>query len=90
MMLDNFIVEDYVDEVIEKIDKIENKEYYVEMAMAWTLAEIGIKYNDKAMKYLKGDNNLDKFTFNKALQKMRESYRISNEQKEELKAMKRI
>lgn len=90
MMLDNFIIEEYVDKVIAELDKVKNKEYYTEMAIAWTLAEIGIKFNDKAMEYLKGNNNLDKFTFNKTLQKMRESYRVSKEQKEELKAMKRI
>ncbi|MBR2587767.1 MAG: DNA alkylation repair protein [Bacilli bacterium] len=87
-MLNNFIVEKYVDEVISKLDKVTNKEYYAEMAISWTLAEIGIKFNDRAMKYLKGSNNLDKFTFNKTLQKMRESYRVPAEQKEELKKMK--
>ena len=90
MMLDNFIVEEYVDKVIAELDKVKNKEYYAEMAISWTLAEIGIKFNDKAMEYLRGNNNLDKFTFNKTLQKLRESYRVSNKQKEELKAMKRI
>lgn len=89
VMLDNFIIDEYVDEVISRLDKIEIKDYYAEMAISWTLAEIGIKFNDRAMKYLKGNNNLDKFTFNKTLQKMRESYRVSKEQKEELKAMKR-
>ena len=89
IMLDNFINEEYVDKVIVKLDKVKNKEYYAEMAISWTLAEIGIKFNNKAMEYLKGNNNLDNFTFNKTLQKMRESYRVSKEQKEELKAMKR-
>ena len=41
------------------------------------------------MKYLNGKNNLDDFTFNKTLQKMIESYRISKEQKEVLRKMKR-
>ena len=53
------------------------------------LAEIGIKYNDLLMKYLNGKNNLDDFTFNKTLQKMIESYRISKDQKEVLRKMKR-
>ncbi len=51
--------------------------------------KFGIKFNDKAMKYLQGKNNLDKFTYNKTLQKMRESYRIDSEQKKLLKSMKR-
>lgn len=90
MMLDYYIVDEYVDKVILELDKIENNGYYAKMAVAWTLAEIGIKYNEKAMQYLKGKNNLDDFTYNKALQKLRESYRISKEQKEELKKMKKL
>ncbi|MCI9063583.1 MAG: DNA alkylation repair protein, partial [Clostridia bacterium] len=70
MMLDNFIIEDYVDRVIKELDKINNDGYYAKMAVAWTMAEIGIKFNQKAMKYLKGNNNLDKFTYNKTLQKI--------------------
>lgn len=89
MMLDNFIIDDYVDKVITKLDKVSNEGYYAKMAVAWTMAEIGIKYNDKAMAYLKSDNNLDDFTYNKTLQKMRESFRIPDKQKEELKKMKR-
>ena len=43
-MLDNFIIENYVDNVIIELDNIKNKEYYAEMAIAWTVAEIGIKF----------------------------------------------
>lgn len=90
MMLDYYITDQYVDEVIECLDKVDNEGYYAKMAVAWTLAEIGIKYYDKLIKYLKGNNKLDTFTYNKTLQKLRESYRISSAQKEELKKMKRI
>lgn len=87
-MLDYYLIEEYVDKVIEELNKIDHDGYYVKMAVAWTIAEIGVKFNDKAMKYLNGNNNLDKFTYNKALQKMIESYRITNEQKETLRKMK--
>lgn len=89
MMLDYFINEEYVDNVIKVLDGIKNDTYYAEMAIAWTFAEIGIKFNDKAMRYLKGENHLDKFTYNKTLQKMIESYRIDENKKNELKSMKR-
>lgn len=89
IMLDYYITDEYVDKVIQKLDKISHEGYYVKMAVAWCLAEIGIKYNERAMKYLKGKNSLDNFTFNKTLQKMRESYRIDKKQKDELKQMKR-
>ena len=89
MMLDYYITEEYVDQVLAKLDLVSHQGYYVKMAVAWCLAEIGTNFNEKAMNYLKSENHLDKFTFNKALQKMRESYRIDKEQKEVLKAMKR-
>lgn len=88
MMLDYFLTEEYVDKVLKEIDKIKHDGYYVKMGIAWLVAEIGIKFNDKAIEYLK-NNNLDNFTHNKAIQKMRESYRISAEQKEYLKSLKR-
>lgn len=89
MMLDYYITEEYVDEVIKALDSVETEKYYARMAIAWCIAEIGIKYNEKAMKYLKSNNNLDDFTYNKSLQKMIESYRITDKQKEELRKMKR-
>ena len=88
-MLAYFINDKYVDKVIENLNNILHEGYYVKMAIAWILAEIGIKYNNKAMIFLKGNNNLDKFTYNKTLQKMIESYRIDIKQKESLKNMKR-
>ena len=88
-MLYYFINDNYVESVIKELDKINHDGYYVKMGVAWTIAEIGIKYNEKAMEYLKGENNLDKFTFNKSLQKMIESFRITTSQKETLRKMKR-
>lgn len=87
MMLDYFVTDEYVDKVIEQITLIKNKEYYANMAVAWLVAEIGIKYNKKAMDFLQ-TNKLEKFVHNKALQKMIESYRVSDEQKELLRRMK--
>lgn len=89
MMLDYYIIEKYVDRVIELLDKVKHEGYYVKMGVAWCLAEIGVKFNEKAMKYLEGKNNLDKFTYNKTLQKMIESYRIHEEQKAYLRKIKR-
>lgn len=89
MMLDYFLIDDYVDIVIEELNKIKHEGYYVKMGVAWCLAEIGTKYNDKLMQFLEGENNLDDFTYNKTLQKMIESYRISSEHKNILRQMKR-
>lgn len=91
MYLDYFITDKYVDKVIEDLNNISHEGYYVKMGVAWCLCEIGIKFYDKFMKYMRDEKNnkLDKFTYNKALQKMIESYRITNEQKDILRSMKR-
>lgn len=88
MMLDYYIIDDYVDKVIKILDKINHDGYYVKMGVAWCLAEIGIKYNEKLMNYMSRENSLDKFTYNKTLQKMIESRRITDEQKDILRKMK--
>ena len=56
------------------------------MAVAWALSVCAIKFYDKTLEYLK-NSNIDKFTFNKAIQKSIESYRITDEQKQTLKNM---
>lgn len=88
-MLDYFITDEYVDKVLEILNNVFHEGYYVKMGVAWTLAEIGVKYNEKAMNFLNLENKLDKFTYNKTLQKMIESYRINESQKELLRKMKR-
>ncbi len=87
-MLDYFITDKYIDKVIKILDNIKHEGYYVKMGVAWIIAEIGVKYNEKAIELLK-NNNLDKFTYNKAIQKMIESYRINDIQKDYLRKIKR-
>ena len=47
-----------------------------------------VKFPEKTMKLLQ-NNHLDDFTYNKTLQKMRESYQVDSQMKEKLKRMKR-
>lgn len=88
MLLDHYVKEEYIDKIFEVVDNIKNEEYYVEMGIAWLVAEMYIKFPKQTMKYLK-NCNLNKFTYNKALQKARESYRVSKEEKEILNKMKK-
>lgn len=88
MMLDFYITDEYINEVIKIMDSINHEGYYVKMAIAWTLSVAYVKYPEITMKYLR-NNTLDDFTFNKALQKIVESYRVSNEDKEIIRSMKK-
>ena len=58
------------------------------MAIAWLLSVSYIKQKEKTLEYIK-NNGLNDFTYNKALQKITESYRVSKEEKEFIKRMKR-
>lgn len=88
MLLDHYVNDDYYKKIFKIIDKNKNTTYYNQMAISWLLSELLVKYYDETVKYLKR-SKIDKFTYNKALQKARESYRISPEQKEELQNMKK-
>ncbi len=83
MYLNYYLDDEYIAEILKRIDKVENKEYYVQMAIAWLISFAYIKQKDKTIKYLE-KNHLDKFTQNKAIQKIRESYRVPKEEKEDL------
>lgn len=88
MMLDFYITEEYINEVLQILDKIKQEGYYVKMAIAWTVSVAYIKFPEITLKYLK-ENNLDTFTYNKAIQKIIESNRVSKEEKEKIRKMKR-
>src|SRR5574344_2970376 len=70
MYLDYFITDEYVDEVVKIINNIKTDKYYTQMAIAWCISEMFIRYPEKAKKYMSSaSNSSDKFTYNKALQK---------------------
>ena len=86
IILDYYIQEEYIYRVFEKLDSIHHEAYYVKMAVAWAVSICYIKYPEKTYSYLESCK-LDNFTFNKAIQKIRESYRVPKEDKENLKKM---
>ena len=89
MILDYYITEAYLYKDFEIFDKIKVEKYYVQMAVAWAISICLIKFYDETLTYLK-NSKVDKFTYNKAIQKAIESYRITDEQKQELRKMKKI
>lgn len=87
-LLDHFINEAYIDRVLDICHHTKHEGYYVKMAVAWTLSICYIKFPEKTRALLE-QNAMDDFTHNKTIQKIRESYRVSKEEKEELKLLKR-
>ncbi len=89
MFLFHFIEKKYIDNVLFICDVITHDDYYVKMAVAWCLQVCFVNFPGETMDYLK-NNNLDDFTYNKALQKIRESLKVDKATKEIIKSMKRM
>lgn len=90
MILDYYIEDEYLDKDLKIFNENKNNKYYVQMAVAWAISLCIIKYYDRTVEFLKSDKcKLDKFTFNKSIQKAIESYRLSSEEKEVLRNFKK-
>ncbi|WP_396335366.1 DNA alkylation repair protein [Clostridium sp.] len=87
MLLNFYVEEDYVELVLSNLDKIKHDGYYVKMAVAWAISICYVKFNKTTLNYLK-ENNLDYFTYNKSLQKICESLKVSKEEKDIIRGMK--
>ena len=79
MLMSQFLNEEYIDRVIKTLNSLHAETYYSRMGVAWAVATAMAKFPDKTLAYMNSaSNNLDDWTFNKAVQKMKESYRVDN------------
>lgn len=88
MLMDYYLNEEYIEKVLSIYDNIRHNGYYVKMAVAWGIATAYAKFPEITHNYM-CSSNLDDWTYNKAIQKMIESYRITDDAKKILRTMKR-
>lgn len=88
VMMFYYVDSAYAPLVFAQFDRIKHEGYYVKMAIAWVISGFYVSLPLLTMDYLK-KNELDDFTYNKALQKITESLRVSIEDKAVIRAMKR-
>lgn len=87
LLMDHYMNEKYIDRTLRHMAEVPQGQYYVDMAIAWAISVGLIKFYDKTFPMLE-QKVFSKFVHNKAIQKARESYRISPETKERLNGMK--
>lgn len=87
MLMDHFLTEEYIDRVTEVLVGLDNPGYYTRMAVAWAIATAYAKFPDKTRIIIE-ERRLDTWTHNKAIRKMLESFRVSDEDKSYLKKLK--
>ena len=78
------VYKEYIDKILKIFDVTKHDGYYVKMAVAWAISVCYIKFPKVTEQYL-DNSNLDEFTYKKSIQKIRESYRVTPEQKRRLK-----
>ena len=88
MLMRFYLEEDFEPEQLEMAAQIRSEEYYVRMAVAWYFATALAKQYAATIPFLE-EGRLENWTHNKAIQKARESYRITPQQKEYLKSLKK-
>ena len=87
LLLSFFVEKEYILEILQKVKTVKNDEYYVGMGLSWLLAECFVKFPEETLKLLK-EKCLSSFVQNKTISKIRDSYRVSKEDKEFLKSLK--
>ena len=88
VMLFHYVDDAHIDSLLKYADSFNHDAYYARMAMAWMISLCFIKFPQKTMEYLK-HSTLDNWTYNKALQKTIESFRVDKDTKDILREMKR-
>lgn len=88
LLMKYFLDEKFKVEYLNIVTQIKSEEYYVKMMVAWFFATALAKQWDDVIFVLE-DNLLDEWTHNKSIQKARESFRITPEQKQYLKLLKK-
>lgn len=86
-LMSHYLNDDYYERVLEILPKLTHPAYYTKMGVAWAVATAYAKY-PAATKVLLDEHMLDPWTHNKSIQKMIESFRVSEEDKVMLRTLK--
>ena len=88
MLLFHFVNDEYLQKVFTLFNQTKNDDYYVKMAVAWAISIYFRELPKLTMAYLQ-KNQLDDWTYNKALQKITESLKVDFNTKIIIRTMKR-
>ena len=84
LLLNHYLNDQYIDIILELCSNTYIDHYYVNMAISWLLSFCYIKYPNKTEQILKR-KQLSTWIQNKTISKIKDSYRVSKEQKDYLK-----
>ena len=88
MMMNRYREDEYASRVLAAYRSFSHPGYYARMGAAWGLATLFLYQREGVLEILRS-GVLDDFTHNKAIQKARESFRVSDEDKRMLAGLRR-
>jgi 3-methyladenine DNA glycosylase AlkD len=88
MIMNHYMRSEFVLPALAIFNRLEHEDYYVKMAVAWAVSMYYVHFPRQTLAFLQ-DNAMDNFTHNKAIQKIRESRRVSQDDKRMLNLLKR-
>ncbi len=87
MLMDHYLDESFDPSWPERVSEIRSQAYYVRMMIAWYFATALAKQYDAALPYLE-NRRLEAWTHNMTIRKACESFRIGEERKDRLRALR--
>lgn len=89
LLKSSYIKPDFLPVIFDRVETLKDHEaYYVRMAIAWLIAECFIKFPSATTGYLVA-SHLPAWTFNKAISKICDSYRVDLDTKALLRKMRK-
>lgn len=88
MLMIYYLNDEYVDRTFDVLAELDTRTYYASMAVAWAFSAAWAKYPERTKKYL-SEHTLDAATYKKTLQKCIESYKVSDEDKEYIRSVRK-
>ncbi len=89
MLMDQYLLPEYIERVMGVLDSLCDDSYYASMGIAWAIATAYAKFPEETKGLLTGENHLTASTYNRAIRKMIESNRVPREEKNVLRTWKR-
>lgn len=79
---------EYLEDILDYVEKVKSEHYYVNMGVAWLVSTVYFTDKQMVMEFLK-NTEMSKWCVNKAIQKICESLKTTQEEKNEVKRLKR-
>ena len=89
MALSNFVDAEHLEALLKHFETFRHEGYYARMGVAWAVSLCFIRFPERTMRWLAAECPLDDWTYNKSLQKIVESYRVTDTDKTAVRALKR-